>query len=189
MRTIPVIVALVVAACGCSKGTSPDPAPAPSAASAAPPASAARTVDAAAPAASGGAAATAAGGKAASYGGTYSLVPATLYIPEAKDYASVKQVKDDPSKHVGDGALALEVDANGRVTGTIESGPASPAVIDGSVVGDEIRGNVRRKTPSDDGLTGTVVAKLSGDTLDGKLRLAESNAAIVREGKLALKKK
>ena len=69
------------------------------------------------------------------------------------------------------------------------SGPAAPAVIDGALMGSEIRGNVRRKTLTDDGLTGTLVAKLSGDTVEGTLSLAEANAAIVRDGKLSLKKK
>lgn len=121
--------------------------------------------------------------------GTYSLTPATLYLGEGKDYANVKQAKDDPAKHVGEGALTLEIDPNNRVTGTIESGPLSPAVIDGSVVEGEVRANVRRKDPKDDGLTGTLMAKLTGEAGEGTLALAESNAAIVREGKLSLKKK
>ncbi|HVH41903.1 MAG TPA: hypothetical protein VM925_06150 [Labilithrix sp.] len=128
-------------------------------------------------------------GQAASYGGTYSVAPGKYYISEAKDFASVKQVKDDPSKHVGEGALSLVVDADGKVTGSIDSGPAGPAMIDGRLIDGEIRGNVRRKDPKDDGLTGTFAAKLTGDTAAGTLSLAESNAAIVREGKLSLKKK
>ena len=67
----------------------------------------------------------------------------------------------------------------------IESGPASPAVIDGQLVDDEIRGNIRRKTPADDGLTGTIVAKPDGD---GRMALADGTSAIVREAKLSLKK-
>lgn len=127
--------------------------------------------------------------KAASYSGTYSLTPAPMYIPATKDWNNVKQAKDDPSKHVGEGKLSLEVDANGRVSGTLDAGPAAPAVIDGSLVNGEIRGVVRRKDPADEGLTGTFVGTLSGDEVSGTIALAESNAAIVREGKLSLRKK
>lgn len=128
-------------------------------------------------------------GAAASYAGTYSAAPAKYYISEAKDWASVKQVKDEPTKHVGDGAITLSIDEGGKVTGTIDSGPAAPAVIDGQRFDGEIRGIVRRKDPKDDGLTGTFRGKESAGTIDGTLALAESNASIVREGKLSLKKK
>lgn len=128
-------------------------------------------------------------GQAATYAGTYSLAPAPMYIPQAKDWASVKQAKDDPTKHIGDGALSLAVDGNGKVTGTIDSGPAGPGVIDGSVIDGELRGVVRRKDPKDEGLTGTFLGKVSGDAVEGKLSLAEANAAIVREGKFSLKTK
>lgn len=152
-------------------------------------ASAASTTSVAAASAS--AAASAAGGSAAaarSFGGTYSLAPATLHIAEGKDYANVKQAKDDPSKLVGEGQLTLNIEG-AKVTGTIDTGPASPALIDGTMMDGEIRGNVRRKDPKDDGLTGTLLAKVAGDSADGRLSLAEANAAILREGKLTLKKK
>ena len=66
---------------------------------------------------------------------------------------------------------------------------SGPAVIDGSVIGDEIRGTVRRKDPKDDGLTGTITAKIAGDSAEGKPNLSEANAAIVREANTVLKKK
>lgn len=128
-------------------------------------------------------------GQASTYSGSYSVAPAKYYVSEAKDFASVKQVKDDPSKHVGDGALTVSVDAEGKVTGTVDTGPASPGVIDGTLLGQEIRGNIRRKDPSDNGLTGVFAASVSGDSATGTLSLAESNAAIVRDGKLTLKRK
>ena len=128
-------------------------------------------------------------GQAATYGGSYSLSPATYYIPSAKDYGNVKQAKDDPTKHVGEGKLTLTVDGDGKVTGTIDSGPASPGVIEGSMIDGEIRGFVRRTDPSDQGLTGTFTVKPSGNAGEGTLALAEANAAVVREGKLSLEKK
>ncbi len=112
-----------------------------------------------------------------------------MYIPDTKDYARVKQAPDDPAKHVGEGTITLAVDAEGIVSGTIDSGPAAPAIVEGRVIDGELRGNVRRKDPADSGLTGTLVATQAGGAVEGKLSLAESSAAVVREGKLSLKKK
>jgi hypothetical protein len=99
----------------------------------------------------------------------------------------VKQAKDDPSKHVGDGTMTLAVGSDRRVSGSIDSGPASPAVIEGSIVGSELRGGIRRKDPKDDGLTGTFTA--NAETGAGTMSLADSNGVALREGKLTLKKK
>jgi hypothetical protein len=169
---------------GCPKSGEGGDKPAPSASASVATPSSAQVEAAASPSAS----TSTSSAKAASYGGKYKLVPASYYIPSTKDYASVKQAKDDPSKHVGEGTISISVDETARVSGTIDSGPAAPAIIDGSVVDGEIRGNVRRKDPADDGLTGTLVAKIDGDTVEGTLSLADAPAAVVREGKLSLKK-
>ena len=185
---ITALAALSLATTGCPKkggGNAAPDASTKAATSAAPPGSVASTASGA-PATS--ASATAAG-EAASYAGSYTLAPAALHIPESKDYAHVKQAKDDPSKLVGPGTLSLSVGADGRVSGEIDSGPAAPATIDGTLVEGEVRGNVRRKTPSDNGLTGTIVAKLAGGQGEGKLSLAEGNAAVLREGAVNLKRK
>ncbi|MBX3222172.1 MAG: hypothetical protein KF795_16765 [Labilithrix sp.] len=125
----------------------------------------------------------------ASFTGSYKLAPGRMYIPDTKDYANVKQVKDDPEKHVGEGTLTLVVDGDGKVTGTVDTGPAAPGLVDGSVIEGEIRGVIRRKDPTDDGLTGTFIATRSSDAVEGKLSLAEANAAVVREGSFSLKAK
>jgi hypothetical protein len=137
----------------------------------------------------GAAVAPTAGGAAASYGGTYTLAPGTIYINAGKDYAHVKQAKDDPAKHVGAGTLSIAVAADGKVSGSVESGPASPATIDGALVDGEIRGNVRRTTTSDDGLTGTLVGKITGASGAGTMTLADANASIVRDGPITLTRK
>jgi hypothetical protein len=187
-------LALVLSLPGCPKSSEDKPSPTASAsvpASGGPAASGhAARGDGGTAASAGSAGAAATEGAAASYAGTYTLAPVPYYVPEAKDYSQVKQAKDDPTKHVGEGALTLNVDPAGRVTGVIDSGPAAPAIIDGAVVeGGEVRGNVRRKAPEDVGLTGTIVAKLGGGAGEGKLSLAEGNAAIVRAGAVSLKKK
>jgi hypothetical protein len=174
---------------GCGKSGDAGKAAPSATSSAKAPLAASSGMDAGGPSSPAAAATASAALKTASYSGTYSIAPAKMYIPNAKDYASVKQAKDDPTKHVGEGALTLQVDAEGHVTGTIDSGPASPALIDGSLVEEEIRGTIRRKSPSDEGLTGTFTGKISADSVEGKLALAEANAAVVRDGKLSLKKK
>lgn len=128
-------------------------------------------------------------GEAASFKGSYTAKPATLYIPEHKDYGSVKQAKSDDTKLVGEGTLTIDVAPDGKVTGTIDSGPASPAVIDATKDGDEIRGTVRRKDPADQGLTGVVLAKVEGGKLTGTLTLAEANAAVLRDATFTAEKK
>lgn len=136
-----------------------------------------------------GTSAAAPSGAALSFAGTYSAKPSTLYIPAEKDYSGVKQAKSDDTKLVGDGALTLEVSAEGRVTGAIDSGPAAPALVDATRSGDEIRGTVRRKDPSDQGLTGVILGKIEGGKVSGKLTLAEANAATLREATFSAEKK
>lgn len=175
------VLAAAIAASGCSKKENASGERAATGAG-----DAMAAVDAAAPE---DAATAAAATKAATLAGKYSLSPGTMYIPETKDWSRVKQATDEPSKLVGEGTLTLTIDAEGRVSGTIDSGPAAPAVLDGSLVGDEVRANVRRQTPSDQGLTGTLEGSRSGTRAKGTLSLAESNAAIVRHGTFEVEKK
>jgi hypothetical protein len=186
LSAVGVAMLLLLTACPKSRGKGgPDASASASASARSSAGIAAQPASAAAPAS----AAPSPPGAASTYAGTYTLAPATYHIAEGKDYAHVKQAKDEPSKLVGNGSLKLSVDPQGRVTGEIDSGPASPAVIDGTLINGEIRGNVRRKTPSDDGLTGTIVAKVDGTNVSGKLVLAEANAAIVRDGPVTLTRK
>jgi hypothetical protein len=124
-----------------------------------------------------------------SYAGKYSAEPATLYIPTEKDWAHTKQAKDDPSKLVGDGTLAFTVDPSGRVEGTIDSGPASPALIHGSLEGEAFSATVRRKDPADEGLYGTLTGTVKGKSIEGVLKLSDARAALLREAKFTAEKK
>lgn len=138
-------------------------------------------------AADGGEAAAKPGG-ASSFKGKYTVAAGTMYVPEAKDWASVK-FKNDDSKLLGDGELVLAIDGAGRVTGTSEGGPLGAAVIEGKSDGENLAATVRRKDPSDDGLTGTLQAKVTGDKVDGTMKLAEFNAAVVRTATFSVTKK
>lgn len=175
-RVAAIALALVVAGCPKDKPAEVDAAGAPPASVSA----AATPVEAAAPAA-----------KETSYQGTYKAEPSPLYIPsENKEYSGVKQAKDDGTKMVGDGTVALSVDGSGRVTGTIDSGPVSPAIIEGVVSDGAVSGSVRRKDAGDDGLSGSFFGKLAGgDGMELVMKLSDANASTLREAKASLKKK
>lgn len=127
---------------------------------------------------------------AAAYEGKYTATPGALYIPsENKDYTGVKQAKDDGTKMVGDGTLSLAVDGTGKVTGTIDSGPAQGSLVDGTVEGDKLTGTVRVKSPNTDGLHGSLLGKVGGDGIEGTMTLADSNASVLRDVKFSASKK
>lgn len=129
-------------------------------------------------------------GAAAKYEGKYAATPGALHIPsDNKDYTGVKQAKDEGTKMVGDGTLTLDVDGEGRVTGTFESGPAQGSVLDGTIADGNVAGTVRVKTAGDDGLHGSLVGKMSGDSIEGTMKLADSNASVLRDVKFSAKKK
>lgn len=114
-----------------------------------------------------------------SFSGKYELKVGTIYIPDAKDWSSVK-FKNDERQMLGEGSLQLTIDAAGRVTGGTDTGPLGASVFEGVREGSAIAATIRRKDPSDEGLTGTLYAKIEGDKLEGTMNLAESNASVVR---------
>lgn len=123
-----------------------------------------------------------------SFAGKYVVSVGSMYVPAEKDWASVK-FKNDDSKLLGDGELSLAIDDAGRVTGSTTAGPLGASVIDGTSDGKTLSATVRRKDPADDGLTGTLTASIAGDKLDGTMKLAEFNAAVVRIATLTATKK
>jgi hypothetical protein len=126
--------------------------------------------------------------KAVSYAGKYTVAMGKMYVPDQKDWSSVK-FKNDETKLLGDGEITVAVDPSGRVSGGTEAGPLGASVLDGTSDGTTLTATVRRKDPADEGLTGTLVAKIAGEALEGTMKLAESNAAVVREAKLDAKMK
>lgn len=121
--------------------------------------------------------------KATTWKVEYTTEPSTMYIPAEKDWAHTK-FKNEPSKYLGKGTFSLTVEPAGRVSGSSEGGPLGAAVLDGFYDGSTLTANVRRKDPSDEGLTGTLIGTISGDKLDGTMMLADTNAAAVRSAKL-----
>ncbi len=126
--------------------------------------------------------------EAATYAGTYRTQAGTLYISEEKEYAKVKQPPDDGSL-VGEGTFTLAVDATGRATGSVDTGPLAPAVLSATQQGEVMTGTVRRKDASDEGLTGSFTTSLRDGALEGKMELANANASILREAKMTAARK
>lgn len=136
-----------------------------------------------------GAGAGAAAGASSAFAGKVTVKPAAMYVPEHKDWASVKW-KNEETKHLGaESELSLTIDPSGKVSGSTEGGAMGATVIEGTRDGATVTATVRRKDPTDDGLTGTLVAKIAGDKLEGTMRLADANAAAVREGTFSAAKK
>lgn len=168
---------------GCTKpqpdgaGTSPSTSSSTSA-SAAPSPSASSQADASSdPTAKGGA-------KAASYDGKYSSTAvAMIAVPEGTKWKG-----EESPDGVGEGKLALEVSAEGRVQGTLE-GTLGAALVEGIVDGDTLTATFRRKDPADNGFYGTLGGKIAADKIEGTLTSSRGNAGLVREGKFSLVKK
>ena len=120
--------------------------------------------------------------------GKYTVSAGTMYVPENKDWSSVK-FKNDDTKLLGDGEIKLSVDPSGRVSGSTEAGPLGASIIEGMSENGALNATIRRKDLADLGLTGTLVAKITGDALEGTMNLAEANAAVVRIGKVDAKQK
>jgi hypothetical protein len=92
----------------------------------------------------------------------------------------------DPTVGVGDGTIEIVIDpATRRVTGTL-AGAAGPAVLEGSVSGAELSAAVRRQTPTDKGLAGTLLATVSADKIAGTLTLSSADGATLRTGTFTL---
>ena len=123
-----------------------------------------------------------------SFSGKYTVTVGSLYIPEGKDWSSVK-FKNDDRQFLGEGEMRLSVDPSGRVSGSTESGPLGASVLEGASDGKTLSATIRRKDPADEGLTGTLFAKVDGDKLEGSMNLAEANASVVRLGTFTATKK
>ena len=108
----------------------------------------------------------------------YTLTVGSMHAPEMKTF------KNEETKFLGDGTLTLNVGADGKVTGTSEGDPLGATLIDGQLEGETLNGTVRRKDLADNGLVGTLTSTVKGATLEGEMHLSESNAAVVRLGKI-----
>ena len=123
-----------------------------------------------------------------SWTGSYTSTPATFYVHDGGEWKGVHFRGDDAAVGLGEGTLSLTIDTkSGGVRGS-GSGSLGDLVLAGAVTGEELTFSVLRKDPTDRGLTGTGVGKLSGSSATGTIRLSRGDAHVIREAKFTLSK-
>jgi hypothetical protein len=119
-----------------------------------------------------------------SWGGTYKSAAATLTAPP--DGKKTHWSDTQSTAGIGDGALALMVDgATGHVSGTVD-GPLGPATVDGVVTDGNLAATLRRKDPTDQGFTGTVLGSIASDHLEGTMNVSVGLASALRTATFTL---
>jgi hypothetical protein len=118
--------------------------------------------------------------------GSYVSEAGSLYVVDGGEWANVKWRGDDASAGLGRGEVSITVrGAVGRVEGSA-SGAIGDVVWLGAVDGDTLTASILRKNPSDGGLTGTAVGKVSREQIVGTMRLSLADARVIREAKFTL---
>jgi hypothetical protein len=97
--------------------------------------------------------------------------------------------KDEGKELVGACEVDLVLAGDGSVSGTAK-GALGELVVTGAWDGKLVHAEIASKDPAAEGaVRGTLEATLEGDALGGKLRIASSDASLVREADVALKPK
>jgi hypothetical protein len=113
--------------------------------------------------------------------GTYDSKAGSIHVPDGGEWAGFKWRGDDAGDGIGEGSLSLTLDpGSGTVTGAAD-GVIGPVLLSGTVEEGRVTASVRRKEPSDRGLTGTLVAAQTGDRMEGTMRLSFGDAHLLRE--------
>jgi hypothetical protein len=163
------IVGLV--ALGCSRGSDgAAPAPVPAAS-----ASASSAIDAGAPSAP-----KASDGSGA-WAGTYTATAGSLFVP---DWTGVKFRGEDASVGLGDGAMTVTLDANGRAAGTLD-GALGATTLDG-VLRDAAFSATLVPVDRAKGFSGTAIGTRDGDAITGTMRLSLPTGNVIREASFKL---
>jgi hypothetical protein len=118
--------------------------------------------------------------------GKYTSEPGSLYVVDGGAWAEVKWRGDDAGLGLGDGSMTLTVNSTTHDVHGTADGAIGSVVIVGSISENSVTASVLRKDPADQGLTGTVVAKVTGEALTGTMRLSVANARVIREVKFSL---
>jgi hypothetical protein len=185
----PVVTVLCLASCEKSGPANENPAP-----SAAPTSSAPATnpgpsgkTPAPPPSASAAEAPAETNGLAGTWEGTYEAKLGYVEMPpKVKDKV---RAKDDGKAAIGPGKISITIGPDGELGGKTE-GALGAATLKGKVEGDAVSGMF---TP-DDGLAkgamfGIVQGKHKEGRIEGRIRVASGDAAVVREAEINLKKK
>jgi streptogramin lyase len=122
--------------------------------------------------------------------GTYASKPGSLYVPEGAEYKGAQWRGDDAGDGVGSGTLVFTVDpATGRIEGKGE-GSLGQVVLAGVLANDGVVSfAIGRASPLDGGFTGAAIGKLSGDKIEGTMRLSRALADAIREATFTMTRK
>jgi hypothetical protein len=113
-----------------------------------------------------------------SWRGTYKSAASTLTVPP--DGKKTHWSDSQTTAGIGDGALALTVEgASGHVSGTVD-GPLGPGTVDGVVTDGKLAATLRRKDPTDQGFTGTMLGTIANDHLEGTMNVTLGLAGSLR---------
>lgn len=115
--------------------------------------------------------------------GTYKTAPGSLAV--TPDWTKTRFAGHESTAGLGEGAMTVQVDGSGRVTGTLD-GALGAAVLEGTVAGDQMTAAIRRKDPSDRGFAGTLIGTLAADKATGTMSLASAEGGVVRTGTFTL---
>ncbi len=119
-----------------------------------------------------------------SLSGSYKTSPGAVAVGSA--FPKARWASAESSAGVGEGKIAMVIDeATGRVHGTMD-GAVGAAVLDGVLAGHELTTSVRRKDPTDRGLTGTLSGSWTDGRVAGTLSLASAEGGLVRTGTFSL---
>jgi hypothetical protein len=119
-----------------------------------------------------------------SWRGTYKSAASTLTVPP--DWKKTHWSDTQTTAGIGDGALALSIDgASGHVSGTVD-GPLGPATVDGVVTEGTLAATLRRKDPSDQGFTGTLLGSVASDHVEGTMNVSLGLASALRTATFTL---
>lgn len=123
------------------------------------------------------------------WAGKYATAAGTFFDPrDAGDGKSLNWSGEDAGAGLGEGTMALSIDPKtNRVSGT-GAGPLGDVTVIGLVADGRLTAKVLRKDPQDRGLTGTAVAQITGDKMDGEMKLSSSDAQILRAASFTLTK-
>jgi hypothetical protein len=117
--------------------------------------------------------------------GEYDAQPGTLTVPAGAEWKGVKFRGDDAGEALGKGTLKLTIDPDGQAHGEGD-GPFGPFLVAGTSSGDVLTFSVRRKDPSDMGLTGTGRGTLAKDKIEGTIHASKATANVIREATFSL---
>lgn len=117
--------------------------------------------------------------------GTYDAQPGTLTVPDGAEWKGVKFRGDDAGEALGRGTLKITIDPDGQARGEGD-GPFGAFLVAGTLSDDVLAFSVRRKDPSDMGLTGTGRGSIANAKLEGTIHASKATGNVIREATFSL---